>query len=437
MRFIFRITLFILFTNVIYPEKTDSHADNSHCAGNTKLLTIVECVLDHSPEFKKTRLELIAIKGKKIAASYLFPSNPTISVVNAYRKQSQSDVTIFNPVPQTAFNGELQASQEFYLGGQRGKRMEVAESEFSAQIKRVSIMERNTTAEALSAAVFYRNSLEEFKITEFLYQNSLDMAKVVQARAEKGLAAEIDADIANAEVSKTSRLLNSSIRKRDGAKGNLTVMMGVNFNLPLSIIDTIPDIKLNTTNTEELVATALKQRTEIEEGTLNIRIAQKRIELLKREAIPNLTVSAYVQRDGFNENVVGGRASIPLRVWRDNSGEILESQAKKDQSITNLEVNQHTIHFEVIKAVTNYNSLRAEFNNYPQELLKKVDANLLSLKKALSAGQINIRDALVAQNSLVGLKLSYIQSQSDYDLSKIELIRSIGFPLLQYAVVTK
>ena len=315
--------------------------------------------------------------------------------------------------------------------------MEVAESEFSAQIKRVSIMERNTTAEALSAAVFYRNSLEEFKITEFLYQNSLDMAKVVQARAEKGLAAEIDADIANAEVSKTSRLLNSSIRKRDGAKGNLTVMMGVNFNLPLSIIDTIPDIKLNTTNTEELVATALKQRTEIEEGTLNIRIAQKRIELLKREAIPNLTVSAYVQRDGFNENVVGGRASIPLRVWRDNSGEILESQAKKDQSITNLEVNQHTIHFEVIKAVTNYNSLRAEFNNYPQELLKKVDANLLSLKKALSAGQINIRDALVAQNSLVGLKLSYIQSQSDYDLSKIELIRSIGFPLLQYAVVTK
>ena len=60
----------------------------------------------------------------------------------------------------------------------------------------------------------------------------------------------------------------------------------------------------------------------MDSGVLEVRTAQKRIELLKREAIPNLTVSAYLQRDGFNENVVGARASVPLRVWRDNSGEV-------------------------------------------------------------------------------------------------------------------
>ena len=260
------------------------------------------------------------------------------------------------------------------------------------------------------------------------------MAKVVQGRSDKGLAAGIDADIANAEVSKSSRLLNSALRKRDGAKGNLTVMMGVSFDLPLSIIDTVPDIQLNTKNTEELIVSALKQRTEVDSGVLEVRTAQKRIELLKREAIPNLTVSAYLQRDGFNENVVGARASVPLRVWRDNSGEIVESEARKEQALTDLEVNQHTIKFEVIRAVANYNSLKEEYKNYPLELMRKVDENLLSLKKALSTGQINIRDALVAQNSLVGLKLSYIQTKSDYDLAKIELLRSIGFPLAQYIV---
>ncbi len=134
---------------------------------------------------------------------------------------------------------------------------------------------------------------------------------------------------------------------------------------------------------------------------------------------------------------MGARASIPLRVWRDNSGEIVESEARKEQAMSSLEVNQHTIKFEVIRAVTNFNSLREETKNYPQELMKKVDDDLLSIKKALGTGQMNIRDALVAQNSLVSLKLSYIQSQSDYDLSKIELLRSIGFPLLQYAVVAK
>jgi outer membrane protein, heavy metal efflux system len=423
-----------LFSFGIYALDSDSHEDNSHCAGNTKLLTIVECVLNHSPEFKKTRLELIAIKGKKIAAAYLFPSNPSIQVMNAYRKQANSERSIINLEPEHAINGEFQLSQEIHIAGQRGKRMEVADTEYAAQIKKIATMERDTIAQALSAAVFYKNSLEEFKITEFLYQNSIDMARVVQGRADKGLAAAIDADIANAEVSKTSRLLNSSIRKRDGAKGNLTVMMGVNFDLSLFIGDTIPDIQLNTRNTQELISTALKQRTEVDAGVLDVKTAQRRVELLKRESIPNLTVSAYLQRDGFNENVMGARASIPLRVWRDNSGEVLESEARKEQAMTNLEVNQHTIKFEVIRAVTNYNSLREEIKNYPQELMKKVDEDLLSIKKALGTGQMNIRDALVAQNSLVSLKLSYIQSQSDYDLAKVELIRAIGFPFMQYVV---
>ena len=431
----FYITIILTLCTIgIYAIDTDSHDGNIHCAGNTKLLTIVECVLNHSPEFKKSRIELIAIKGKKIVAAYLFPSNPTISVTNAYRRQTQAEVSVFNPVAERGVNGELQASQEIYLGGQRGKRMEVADSEYSAQIKKIATMERDTTAIALSAAVFYHNSLEEYKITEFLYQNSLEMAKVVQGRSDKGLAAGIDADIANAEVSKTSRLLNSALRKRDGAKGNFTVMMGVSFDLPLSIIDTVPDVQLNTKSTEGLIVIALKQRTEVDSGVLEVRTAQKRIELLKREAIPNLTVSAYLQRDGFNENVVGARASVPLRVWRDNSGEIVESEARKEQALTDLEVNQHTIKFEVIRAVANYNSLKEEYKNYPLELMRKVDENLLSLKKALSTGQINIRDALVAQNSLVGLKLSYIQTKSDYDLAKIELLRSIGFPLAQYIV---
>lgn len=432
MKSLFIITFLISFK--LFSETTDSHDSNDHCAGNAKLLTIVECVLTHSPEFRKTRIELTAIKGKKITAAYLFPSNPTIQVMNAYRKQAQSEVTFLNPVAQSAINGEVQASQEFYLAGQRSKKMEVAETEYAAQIKKIASIERDTTAQALAAALFYKNSLEEFKITEFLYQNSQEMAKAVQARADKGLAAAIDADIANAEVSKTARLLNSAIRKRDGAKGNLMVMMGVNFDLALSITDTIPDIQLNTKNIQELITLALKQRTEVDSGLLDVQIAQRRIELLKRESIPNLTVSAYLQRDGFNENVLGARASMPLRVWRDNSGEVVESEARKEQAVTNLEINQHTIKYEVIRAITNFNSLKEENKNYSPELIKKVDEDLLSIKKALSTGQMNIRDALIAQNSLVTLKLSYIQTQSDYDLSKIELLRSIGFPLLQYIV---
>jgi hypothetical protein len=44
--------ILILFAFGIYAIESDSHAENSHCAGNAKLLTIVECVLNHSPEIR-------------------------------------------------------------------------------------------------------------------------------------------------------------------------------------------------------------------------------------------------------------------------------------------------------------------------------------------------------------------------------------------------
>ena len=60
---------------------------------------------------------------------------------------------------------------------------------------------------------------------------------------------------------------------------------------------------------------------------------------------------------------------------------------------------------------------------------------LLSIKKAFGTGQMNIRDALLPKTHWFLLKLSYIQSLSDYDLAKIELICLVGFPLMQVHIV--
>lgn len=432
MRYSFLIIFFISLSG-LFSDDGDDHSVNKNCTGKIALVKVVECVLNHSPEYRKARIELNALRGKKIVASYLFPSNPTLGFMGGNRKQGG------NPNPLTDatgiyVNGEVSVSQEFYLAGQRGARMELAESEFVAGIKRLSVRERNSIAEAVAAIEMYRNSIEEHRITSDLYNLANEMAEMIKARADKGLTAPVDYDIAVSEAAKMHRLMQQALRKKNATKGNLTVMMGVQYSLPLEITDEVPELVLASLDTEALIADALKHRVEVEAAEQDVKIAQRRLDLTKRERTPNLTVSGFMQKDGFNENVIGARASIPLRVWRSNEGEIVENAARQEQSITDLEISKHTIKYEIIKAHTSYTSLKEEMNYYSKDALARIDEDLGFLKKALSQGQMNIREALIASQSLVNFKLSHIQTKTDYAIAKVELLRAMGLPLMQYSI---
>ena len=77
---------------------------------------------------------------------------------------------------------------------------------------------------------------------------------------------------------------------------------------------------------------------------------------------------------------------------------------------------------------TNYNSLKIELENYSPELMGRINEDLHSIRKAILSGQMNIRDALLTQQSLISLKLSYIQSKLEYYLSIVEVLRASGLP---------
>ena len=157
----------------------------------------------------------------------------------------------------------------------------------------------------------------------------------------------------------------------------------------------------------------------------------KRLDLLYKEKMPNPIFSAYMQKDGFNENVIGGRVSLPLRIWRDQSGEIQEGKYRLEQSKSIAEVNRHTISLEVLKAYSDYESLQNELESYSPMLMKKVETNIEFLKKALMQGQVNLKEALILQQSFLNLKVNFLGTRLQYALSGIELLRASGVPMLE------
>jgi outer membrane protein TolC len=46
-------------------------------------------------------------------------------------------------------------------------------------------------------------------------------------------------------------------------------------------------------------------------------------------------------------------------------------------------------------------------------------------------GQMNLKDALIIQQSLVNFKLSYLDTKRDWLVSGVELLRASGYPILE------
>jgi len=416
--FNFFIFLFIIFFIVYSHEET-----SLHCTGKLSLFQVIECVLDHSPEYKYEKQELSAIAGRRIANAYLFPSNPILSFSQSIRTEPNNS--------KSYLNGEILVSQEIYLSAQRRAKIQTSEIEKAAQTAKIEFIRRNTIADTIKASIQYENSKLVLNETKELYKISSELYTFIQERVKKGLLAPIDLDLAEAEKIKMFKILQISKRNYSIAKSNLTVMMGIPFESNLEILDIPETIHVKKFNLEALLKNALHSRPEILLAEKNIQFQEKKTEVLKLQRIPNLTISGFVQKDGFNENVIGARASFPLTIWKTNRGEILENQAQVQKSYSLLEIQTHTIKQEVIQALSNFQSLEEEIQTYKQQSLERTHDSILALQKAIKMGQMNLKDALIIQQSLVNFKLSYLDTKRDWLVSGVELLRASGYPILE------
>ncbi|MCB1142889.1 MAG: TolC family protein [Leptospiraceae bacterium] len=422
------IILLVLPVLSLFSE--DHQGSHPGCTGKLKIVKIVECVLEHSPELKFARLELGALEGKKKVAAYLFPSNPYVTMGNSFRKYVGNDQ--LNGESGISVNMEFMVSQEIFLSSQRKSRMQVALMESNAGFYKSLTIERNTISDAISAAIRYRYAEKIVLVYDQISKISDEIHRMISKRSELGLVPPIEADLAESEKIKNYKLYQMALRDYEAQKINLTVMMGVSNREDISILDQVSPPILDNKDQSELIDYAFTHRPEVGVNESMIKMRAKQLDLLHKEKISNPTISAFSQRDGFMENVIGAKVSIPLRVWRNQSGEIQEGQYRLKQAESISEVNRHTIRSEVLQAVSSYKSLEKELETQPSGLNSKLNDNLEFLKTAIVKGQVNLKEALVIQQSFLNLKINLIETEKNLILSGIEMQRAIGLPFLEF-----
>ncbi|TGK81527.1 TolC family protein [Leptospira noumeaensis] len=396
------------------------------CRKDNSILELSRCIVSKHPDYRIEEIKLKEISGRKKIASYYFPSNPTFSSYIATRKGETSNS--FLSGPNAANNFQVMVNQEIFTNGKKEIAVQIADEEFKAQVFRLESVRRSLEFEALKKMTRFRYLYLEEENSRDNLNLVKELKKISKARVNEGLSPGIDESLSESEEIRIYKIWSQIHRLSENTNSELEVLLG--FPLEKETIQTqnwiLPkDLPKEKT---ELIQLAMEKRPELMLSEKEIELALLRQNEVRRQKIPNVSLGAFAQNDGFNEKVVGGMVSFPMTIWRDYEGETIIASAKIDNSKELKESVSRNIKQEVLFAITNYLTLSEEIKFYDESKMERAESDLKNLQEAIRFGKIKIIDAINQQRILLQTKLNYLNTKTEFELSQIELVRVLGLP---------
>lgn len=405
---------------VVLPVRAGAQ-ETSDCATTISRTNVVRCALDASLSVRGEQKTVDALQGRRTASGLLLPSNPVLTLSGGQRS--------LTGVP-NATNWYATLSQEIELAGQRASRVRAADASLAAQEKRVLLSKRDTAVLAWSAFFEALAAREQQRLTERLLATTERMGVVARARAEKGLSATLDADLADAATLRLLQIKLAADRSVAATNAHLTFLLGrdpssnvVRVDGELVPIAGLPDAR----------PSSLAERPEVQVADAERRAMLFRAEAYRRSRVPNPTLSVTVQNDGFNERVLGLGVAFPIPlpapVGRTYAGEIAEADALAQRAEIERNRVERELRLEIADTTATYTAHRLAVEAMTPERMRRAEDSLRDLQTEIEAGRLGVREALVAQQTLIELLQTNIAQRRALCLASVGLARALGVPL--------
>lgn len=386
---------------------------------------VVRCALAASPEVREAQERLAALAGRRATAAVWLPSNPTVGGNLAARRR---------PPPEAAsvLNWGVILSQELEIAGQRGARVDAAEAESAAQARRVGVAEQEVAAGALTAYYEAIAAQEGLRFATDLAQAADALAVFAEARAKEALLAGVEADVARAEATRIGLVRFEAERRLTDSRAALAVLVDVE---PAGLIlpGALPAEALAALDGGSLEDQALRLRGELAAAEMERKVLERRLALVRRQRVPNITLSAFAERGEINDRILGIGLSVPIPlpdpIGRTRAGEISETLAQIRAAESSTELVRRRVRLEVARAVSALRARRGAADLFRSDHLARARADLSSLREAIAARQLSLREGLVWQRSLTELLAADIEARLGRALARVELRRVVGLPL--------
>jgi cobalt-zinc-cadmium efflux system outer membrane protein len=401
----------------------DAGADEG-CQGPVSRATLVPCALRAGLGLASERQAGEAAEARVVAASPWLPSNPTLALT-ASRRSAATE----NP----AFNWSGTLSQEFDLGGQRGARRRAAESEREAQRQRGEGAARELAAQAWGAYFEALAARDDRSLSVELERVAAGVAAAARAMSDRGLIAPLDADVAAAAGVRQRQARFAADRRLTTALAQLAHLVGADpMAEGLSVEGELEPIA-GVEAAGRAAASGPQDAPEVRALEAEGRALGARADGFRRARVPGLTLSLFVQNDGFGERVYGLGVGLPLPlphpVGRSYAGEIAEAEALGRRASTEAERLRRLRRLDVAVALRAFASHRDEVEAFTPEQTERAEKSLRSIEQEVRGGRLALRDAILAQQSLVELRRARIEARRALCLASLQLARAAGLPL--------
>jgi outer membrane protein, heavy metal efflux system len=367
-----------------------------------------------SPVLRARRALVEQAEGRLITAK-TYPYDPELLLEGARRESAGESST----------DRALVIAQVIEIGGQRGQRVTQASAELNAARATLLGEERLLAAQVGAAFVETLRVRELVEVEEANMELSRSLFDVARKRFEAGSVPQMDVNIAQVQVGRAERDLRLARGEYDVARAILAEIVGLDPAQPLELMGELELPPRSLAPLSELVEGALQRRTELQAFRATIDATRARIELARREAVPDLAVNAFRREEG-TDRLVGGGIDIRIPIFNRNQGRIAEARAAERQVVAENEATALQVRREVVAARARYDASSEASSNLRQQVLGTLQENLQLLQLSFESGKTGWTEVLVFRREFVDIQRDYINTLTEARLAGIELDLAAG-----------
>jgi outer membrane protein, heavy metal efflux system len=329
------------------------------------------------------------------------------------------------------------------LGGQRGRRIELAEAELAATEAEIADHERRLIGAVRAAYAEALAALRELQTTEDLNNLDLQTARVVEARFTEGESSKLELNLLRVEVERLRARRAFVEGKLQAAALNLKRLTGMAPDESLRLREDLsePGLPEPPSSSATAIELALRQRPDLKLAQLNERAAQAGLKLARAQAAPGVTVSAKYSSDtGITDppapftpvpdqsRRLSFGVSVELPLFKRNQGAIAEAGTAIAQARARREFAEQVVRNEVTSAYARYEAAQTAQRLFEQGVLARSNANISTLGEAYRMGAFRVTELIAEQRRLVDSQREYTEVLTERYRAMADLQTAIGAP---------
>ncbi len=367
----------------------------------------------NNPLYLAEKQNISIIRGDVISAALY--RNPIFNY-QAQFLPINGATSVYNPITGYSNSGgppefAPAITQDFDVGGVIEQRTQVAKKAFLAQIASFQDFDRLFRLRLRQNYWLYLYVSELINFQKEFYLNYNDLLKLNKFRAEKGDISPLEYDRLILERIRIEKDYKDSEILRAQVAKDLRFLIGISPKNQILVLNG----KLKFFSTKDLGLNLLdfniEDRPDLKSLQLNVAKNRLNIELKKKEGglAPFLNLGGEVRHKG-NETYAGMFATVPLKVFDRNQGEIVKAEEQYKKSVLELESKRKQIYAEIRAAVRELNAREELLSSY--ETINLMDKNKEvqgKFRTAYIRGASNLVTFLEAEKNYITVLKGYYE----------------------------